>query len=119
MTMAAITDNGLCSIEISSEGIAVAYAPNPTVPEITICDFQPYQSSDQLSNDLLKEYLAKIVSKHNLKKTQCTWILHPDYYHLTLVDTPNVPQSEYKTAVRWQLKDIINYSLEDMSVDIF
>jgi len=110
---------GLCSIEISSNGIAVAYAPNSANSEITVCEFQPYQNGDQPNNHQLKENLEKIVSRHDLKKTQCNWVLHPDYYRLTLINIPNVPQSEYKKAVRWQIKDIIDYPLEDVAVDIF
>ena len=110
---------GLCSIEISSNGIAVAYAPNSANSEITVCEFQPYQNGSQPNNNQFKENLEKIVSRHNLEKTQCNWVLHPDYYRLTLINIPNVPQSEYKKAVRWQIKDIIDYPLEDVAVDIF
>lgn len=112
---------GLCSIEIGPDGIAVVFVSNSYKPEITICEFQPYQNPhrDQLDYDRLKEYLATLVSKHNLKKSHCNWVLHPSFYQLTLVNAPNVPSSEYKQAMRWQMKDIINYPLEDMTVDIF
>jgi len=113
------SNKGLCSIEIGPEGIAIAYTPNQTSPEITICDFQPYQNNSQFSPDKLEEYLVKIVSLYNLRKTPCNLVLHPDYYRLTLINTPNVPMAEYKQALRWQIKDIISYPLEDVAVDIF
>ena len=120
MKLPAAQNKGLCSIEISSGGIAVAYTPNPTNPEITVCAFQPYQNTEQSgNNNQLKENLEKIVSQYNLKKTLCNWVLHPDYYRITLINIPNVPQSEYKKAVRWQIKDIVDYPLEDVAVDIF
>lgn len=50
---------------------------------------------------------------------KCNWVLHPSQYHLKLTSTPNVPQAEYKTAVRWQIKDIISYPLEDAAIEIF
>lgn len=112
-------NKGLCSLEIGPEEIAIAYTPNPTDPEITICNFHPYQNGDQFNPDQLEENLTKIVSQYNLNKTQCNWVLHPDFYRLTLINTPNVPQAEYKKAVRWQIKDIVSYPLEDVAVDIF
>jgi len=113
------SSKGLCSIEIGPEGIAVAYTPRINSSEITICDFQHYANNEQFSNERLSETLTKIVAHHNLKKIRCNWVLHPDYYRLTLIDTPDVPKAEYKQAARWQIKDIISYPLEDVSVDIF
>ncbi|EKE01702.1 MAG: hypothetical protein ACD_21C00072G0025 [uncultured bacterium] len=101
----------ICSIEINAEGIAFACAQNS---EITACSFTPCKDNIQL-----KQCLMDVVLKNNLKKTTCNWVLHPDQYHLTLVNTPNVPQFEYKNAVRWQVKDIISYPLEDVAIEIF
>lgn len=117
-------NTGLCSLEINSSGIAFAYAKNPTKPEVTVCEFLPFEDQSQrddsqLNNNQIKTLLTNIVSKHNLRLAQCIWMLHPNYYHLTLINTPNVPQTEYKQAVRWQVKDIINYPLEDAAVDVF
>lgn len=112
---------GLCSIEIGPNGIAVAYTTDTAKPEITICEFRPYQNQNntQLDYEQLKDCLIKIVADHDLKKSNCNWVLHPDYYRLTLINTPNVPLAEYKKAVRWQIKDIINYPIEDATIDIF
>lgn len=103
----------LCALEISAEGVAVACLSNIR-REITTCSFYPCQNENQL-----KECIMDMVLQKNLKKTNCYWILHPSQYHLTLINTPNVPPFEYKNASRWQIKDIINYPLEDASVDVF
>jgi len=114
-----ITSNqGLCSIEIRPDGIAFAHIPSANF-EVTACEFYPYQFGNQLNNDQLKVQLSLITAKHQLKKIRCNWVLHPSNYRLTLINAPNVPQSEYKKAIRWQIKDIVNHPLEDTSVDIF
>ncbi|MDR1057904.1 MAG: hypothetical protein LBL17_05120 [Coxiellaceae bacterium] len=118
MKLIRTSKKGLCSIEIGPDGIAIAYSPQPANREITICDFQAYQNGNQFTPDLLKECLTKFVVQYNLKNTQCNWVLHPDFYRLTLIDTPNVPQAEYKQAARWQIKDIISYPIEDATIDI-
>lgn len=131
-----VKTSGLCSLEISENGIAIACAsssiakcsiefshnqiqadcsPNPSLPEITTCDFFPSQQNDIQ----IRQCLTEFVLKNNLKKTKCCWMLHPNQYHLTLINTPNVPKAEYKSAVRWQIKDVINYPLEEAVVEIF
>jgi hypothetical protein len=40
-------------------------------------------------------------------------------YQLLLVESPDVLAAELKAAVRWRLKDIIDFPLEDAVVDVF
>jgi MSHA biogenesis protein MshI len=40
-------------------------------------------------------------------------------YQLMLVESPDVLAAELKAAVRWRLKDIIDFPLEDAVVDVF
>jgi MSHA biogenesis protein MshI len=110
---------GLFAIEIGPEGIAFAHVPNPTNSEIATCGFQPCQFGNQPDINLFTKQLQRLVSQYGFKKAKCSWVLHPSYYRLTLINTPNVPQSEYKKAIRWQIKDIISFSLEDTEIDIF
>lgn len=112
MTQNSSQAQGLCSIEIGTDGIAVAYVLNS---KVITCAFHPYPQS----NNQVKQCLTDLVLQHNLKKTNCCWVLHSSQYHLLIVNTPNVPPSEYKSAVRWQVKNIVSYPLEDVVVDIF
>lgn len=113
------SSQGLCSIEIGPDGIAFAYTPNSSNREISAYGFYPYQFGNQPDVVRVRKQLLQIVTQHNLNKAQCSWVLHPNYYHLTLIGAPNVPQSEYKKAIRWQIKDIVSHPLEDTTVDIF
>lgn len=67
----------------------------------------------------LQTPLAEIISKYDLRDAACIWVLNPSQYRLLLVDVPNVPSAEYKEALRWQLKDIVDYPLDDITLDIF
>jgi MSHA biogenesis protein MshI len=49
---------------------------------------------------------------------QCSTLLEPGQYQMLLVDKPNVPQAELKTAVRWRIKDLLDYHVDDATVDI-
>lgn len=107
---------GICAIEIDADGFAFAYA-EPTSKEafeIKTCDFYPFTEKNEL-----KDRLSGVVNKYGLQKVSCNLVLSPDEYRLFLINAPNVPADEYKTAARWQVKDIINYPLDDAGIDIF
>jgi MSHA biogenesis protein MshI len=49
---------------------------------------------------------------------QCLTLLSPTDYQLLLVEAPNVPAVELKTAVRWRVKDMLDYQLDDATIDV-
>jgi len=49
---------------------------------------------------------------------QCLTLLSPTDYQLLLVEAPNVPIAELKTAVRWRVKDMLDYHLDDATIDV-
>jgi MSHA biogenesis protein MshI len=53
-----------------------------------------------------------------LTRYQCSTLLAPGEYQILLVDKPNVPPTELKTAVRWRIKDLLDYHVDDATVDV-
>jgi MSHA biogenesis protein MshI len=49
---------------------------------------------------------------------QCSTLLSPGEYQILLVEAPNVPQTELKTAIRWRIKDLLDYHVNDATVDV-
>jgi MSHA biogenesis protein MshI len=47
----------------------------------------------------------------------CTTLLGAGGYQLLLVDTPNVPAAELKAALGWRVKDMIDFPLEQATLD--
>jgi len=47
-----------------------------------------------------------------------TALLMPGEYQLLLVEAPNVPAEEMKTAIRWKIKDGLNYHVDNATVDV-
>jgi MSHA biogenesis protein MshI len=45
--------------------------------------------------------------------------LHADTYQLVQVEAPEVLPAELRAAVRWRLRDVINFNLDDAVVDVF
>ena len=64
------------------------------------------QGVDRLAKDLGFEHY------------QCSTLLPPGEYQLLLVEAPNVPRAELKTAIRWRIKDLLDYHVDDATVDV-
>lgn len=66
-----------------------------------------------VSGDDWREALAGL---HN--KGPVSLVLRPGDYKLRLLDAPNVPADELKSAVRWQIQDMLDFHANDGTVDV-
>lgn len=62
--------------------------------------------------------LAKSAHELALTRYECATLLAPGEYQLLLVDAPNVPRDELKTAIRWRVKDLLDYHVDDATLDV-
>lgn len=81
--------------------------------------FYEEHSFTEPSPMLFAKYLAEDVCKHNLVGYPCQIILSTELYQLLLVDAPDVPENELAKALRWQLKGLVDYPINDIAVDAF
>ena len=49
---------------------------------------------------------------------QCSTVLAGGQYQVLAVDAPNVPPEELRTAVRWRLKDLLDFHVDDATIDV-
>jgi len=101
-------------IEAGPEGVAVAHGQwKQGQPELSFCEF--VLETDESKH---KAVIAELVEKYGLKGSPCSVVLHPSQYQLQLVEAPQVEPEELRDAVRWRVKDLINFSLDDAVVDV-
>lgn len=79
-------------------------------PEILLCESFHKEGSDV---DTLKRLRREL----NLDRYQCTTLLKKNEYQFLTVDAPNVPAAEARSAVRWSIKDLVDYPIESAMVD--
>lgn len=79
-------------------------------PEVLLCESFRKEGSDA---DTLKRLRRDL----GLDRYRCMTLLQPRDYQLLPVDAPNVPAAEAKTAVRWAIKDLIDFPVENAMVD--
>lgn len=73
-----------------------------------------YPEANGLSADAL-ERASKDLKASNFR---CATMLAGGEYQMLTVDAPNVPRDELKTAVRWRLKDMLDFHVDDATIDV-
>jgi MSHA biogenesis protein MshI len=66
-----------------------------------------------------QETLATVVSRLSGRRRTTVSVLDPGGYRLLLVEAPDVPEEELRAAVRWRVKDLIDYHIDDAVIDVF
>ena len=79
-------------------------------PEIVLCD--SYRKEGDAAATL-----GRLRRELQLDRYRCTTVLKSSDYQIVPVDMPNVPAQEAKIAVRWRIKDMIDYPVEAAAVD--
>ncbi|WP_313032218.1 type IV pilus biogenesis protein PilM [Massilia alkalitolerans] len=62
--------------------------------------------------------LEKASREGHANAYHCVTLLAPGEYQLINLEAPNVPREELKTAVRWRLKDILDFPVTEATVDV-
>lgn len=106
---------GVIGVEIGQEGIAMVRVLQGD--EGLVCTH--YRYAKATTQDEFSAALRRFVSDYQLQGSRCVWLLHPNDYRLMLVDRPKVAEAELAQAVKWTLKDMISFPLDQAIVDAF
>jgi MSHA biogenesis protein MshI len=79
-------------------------------PEITRCESFRKAGDDTAT-------LGRLRKELHLDRYRCTTLLKGGDYQMVQVDAPNVPAQEAKSAVRWRIRDLIDYPVESATID--
>lgn len=53
-----------------------------------------------------------------VERFQCTTLLAQAEYQMLLVESPNLKRDELKSAMRWRIKDMIDYQVDEATLDV-
>jgi MSHA biogenesis protein MshI len=108
-------NQSVAAVVPSEMGIAVAtLTPGTDKPRLSICDFSPWQEGGEH-----QKQLAQKAKEFSLAKHDCTTVMGLGEYSVLSVDAPDVPPNELRAAVRWQVKDLIDFHIDDAVIDVF
>ena len=76
-------------------------------------------SFSEETKDSLGKSLSADIEKFNLIGKPCRLILTPTQYQLLLMDAADVPESELAKALKWRLKGLVDFPMNDIAMDAF
>ncbi|MDR3390924.1 MAG: agglutinin biogenesis protein MshI [Sulfuriferula sp.] len=105
---------GWMVFELQADGICVTRVTRManTRPKVQLAVFFPFAQMDTPT------LLSHIHKQLQVKHYECSNVLSSGEYQILTVETPGVPQEELKTAVRWLLKDMLDYHVDDATIDV-
>ena len=80
-------------------------------PEVLLCDSYRKEGDDRAT-------LTRLRRELQLDRYRCTTLLRPGDYQMLQVEAPNVPAAEAKDAVRWRIKDMVDFPVDAATVDV-
>lgn len=63
--------------------------------------------------------LTELVQRLGVRDESANAVLAPGDYNMLQVESPGVPDEELPEAVRWRIKDMIDFHIDDAIVDLF
>ena len=108
-----VVERGWFAICIDNSGVYFAHVKyaKGKPPHVAVCAFHPVES-------VTPAVLEKLRHEAHISDFQFITLLAPGEYQMLLVEAPNVPVEELKTAVRWRIKDSLSYPADDATVDV-
>lgn len=110
-----VANHALVAICTSSAGLALArIRREPGLPPVLdLGEFHATPAGEQ------QALLSKLSRQHHLDSFVCHSVMGLGQYNLLLVEAPDVQPAELRAAIRWRIKDLIDFHVDDAVIDVF
>ncbi len=104
---------GWMALSYVPEGICLAHvqAAAGDKPRVTVCGVTTNDGKPE-------KLLEKAAKEMHLARYHCSTLLAPSEYQMLVVEAPNVAAPELKTAMRWRIKDLLDFHVDDATIDV-
>ncbi|HUW97633.1 MAG TPA: hypothetical protein VMV40_02165 [Acidiferrobacter sp.] len=105
----------LAGIDMHASGLSFVQVHRPPrrPAKVVAAEFRPFAGVEPA------KVLARLVLDHDLKRRRCTTLLGDGEYRLIQTEAPDVKSDEMKAALRWRIKDLIDFHVNDATIDVF
>lgn len=106
---------GWMAIGFIADGVAAAYArrgDNGGKPVVEWVSFYPAEKAARAG------ILSRLGKERHADNFQCSYLLSSEDYQILQMEAPVVPPDELKSAVRWRLKDMLDFHIDDATFDV-
>jgi MSHA biogenesis protein MshI len=69
------------------------------------------------SGVLSADLLSQVAATAGIRNTPLIALLGQDHYQTVMLEAPSVPDDEIKSAIRWKVKDLLNFHIDDAVLD--
>ncbi|SRR5579883_3130378 len=104
-----------CSICIGTNSVSLLHI-NKTQETVELLLSETFQF-DEINNIPL--ILSGLVQQYSLQNIPTYWLLPPDEYQLFLIESLPVKAEEFQDALRWRIKSLLTYPIEEATIDYF
>ncbi len=104
-----------CGVVLNADGFHLVGVNNQTKRSSNLFFNRKVRTTSELES---KQLLKQHVQRAGLVGCHCSWILNPSDYKLLMLDLPRVPDNEIKEALKWQILEMVEYSEEEILIDI-
>jgi MSHA biogenesis protein MshI len=107
------TSDGLLAFAFPADGVTAAVVRRAAGarPVVELAQFFPMAN-------VTADALEKIGRELRAGSYQRSTVLGGSQYQILSVEAPNVPPDELRTAVRWRLKDMLDFHIDDATIDV-
>jgi MSHA biogenesis protein MshI len=106
---------GWLVVELGEGDVSLAHVrPDAAKPGGAVVEFAEERAWDPKE----PKSLERVAREFGAKRFACTTLLKPAEYQILLVDAPAVKREELKPAIRWRIKDMLDYHVDDATIDV-
>src|SRR5438309_7860952 len=103
---------GWLAVELGENTVRLAHVrPDGGRPAVEFAEEREWDAKDPKS-------LERVTREFGAKRFRCTTLLKPADYQILLVEAPAVKREELKPALRWRIKDMLDYHVDDATLDV-
>lgn len=121
------SDQTVVGVQFNADGVALTHVAAHRQPPQGLSADAVRTTSELLHSEWLPSEASRVqtrllderVERLGLKRKPCHLVLGRDDYNLLLIEAPAVPASELREAVRWRIRDLIDFPVEQAVVDAF
>lgn len=104
---------GTVGVHMTANGLRTVYLTNR---DSGILHLSAYRTSVEDHPD---DELDQWVHHHRITHCHTNALLPSSDYQLLLVEAPDVPPDELRAAMRWKIRDLLDFHVDDAIIDVF
>lgn len=102
------------AVVVDDGGVALAQIDNGGKrPRLRYAEYQRASEAE------VGEALQRAARQYALGKAECHTVMPLGGYSLLLIEAPEVPAAELRAAVRWRIRELIDFHVDDAMLDVF